>query len=216
MAKEFKEVRIQGVKELIRISEDGHELYYKGKKVHQSLIKTKQHRHGYHQVSIEGNRIYVHRIVAEAFVPNTHPVSYKMILHKDCDTSNNHYSNLEWGDRKKLLENRTRNGLQNAPQMPETYRGSSKISHEEALKIAKRLENGEYAKDICLEYNVSEMSIARIRKRYLKQPASIRYPSGVKKTAMRLLEKHQPHELVEITGIKYHTLYRWKKELVKD
>lgn len=212
---EFRKVKIQAVKEKISVREDGGEIIYKGKTIHQSLIKNKNKQKGYYQVSIEGERIYVHRIVAEAFVSNTHPVSYKMILHKDSNSQNNHYKNLEWGNGKGIIANRIRNGIQSSPQKPETYRGSSRISYQEALKISKRLEKGEFAKDICKEYNVSEMSIARIRKRYLKQAASIRYPAKIKETVLCLLEKHRPHELVAVTGIKYHTLYRWNKELSK-
>ena len=212
---QYRDIKIPSIKEKITVREDGKEIVYKGKSVHLSLIKNKHHRNGYHQVSIEGKRIYVHRLVAEAFVANTKPVSNKMILHKDCNSINNHYKNIEWGDRKKMIENRIKNGIQNFSSIRVTYPGSSKISHEEAVKIAQRLENGEFATNICREYNVSEMSIARIRKRYLKQSASKRYPSEVKETVLRLLEKHRPHELVEITGLNYNTLYRWEKEISK-
>lgn len=213
---QFRDIKIPSIKEKITVREDGKEIIYKGKSVHFSLIKNKNHRNGYHQVSIEGKKIYVHRLVAEAFVANTQPVSKKMILHKDCNSKNNHYKNIEWGDRKRMIENRIKNGIQDFSSKSSSYRGSSKISHEEAIKIAKRLENGEFASDICREFNVSDMSIARIRKRYLKESASKRYPSEVKEIVLRLLEKHRPHELVEITGLKYNTLYRWEKEISKS
>ncbi len=209
----FKTAKIPSISMDILVREDGKEIVYNGKKVHLSLIKNKNHSKGYHQVCIEGVRVYVHRLVAEAFVHNPSPLSYKMILHKDCNTLNNEYTNIEWGNHKKLIKNRIKNGIQNAPGFDSTYRGGSKISHEEALKIVERLKKGEYAKNICKEYGVSEMSIARIRKRYIKEPASIRYPKEVKETAMRLMQNHKPHELVGVTGIKYHTLYRWYKEL---
>ncbi len=209
----YKEVKIPFIKEKIVVREDGKEIVYKEKKpVHQSLVKNEHHRNGYYMVSIEGKRMYVHRLVAEAFVINRKPVSFKMVLHKDCNSLNNHYKNLEWGDRKKLIENRINNGVQDYSSTSGTYRGASKISHNEALNIAKRLENGEFAINICKEYNVSEMTIARIRKRYLKKPASKRYPAEVKETVLRLLIKHKPHELVDITGLKYCTLYRWAKK----
>jgi len=208
---QYREVKILSINEKITVREDGNEILYKGKNVHLSLVKSKSHRYGFYQISIEGKRVYVHKIVAEAFVPNTQPVSYKMILHKDWNTINNHYKNLEWGNRKKFNENRIKNGNQT---MSEAFRGSSKITYQEAINISKRLESGELAKNICIEYNVSEMSISRIRKRYLKNTASKRFPSEIKETVLRLLLKHRAHELVAITGLKYHTLYRWNKEIL--
>ena len=40
---------------------------------------------------------YIHRLVAEAFIPN--PYCYSEINHKDNDPSNNYVDNLEWCDR---------------------------------------------------------------------------------------------------------------------
>ena len=38
----------------------------------------------------------IHRLVAEAFVPNPHPDKYVAVNHKDRNTLNNHAHNLEW------------------------------------------------------------------------------------------------------------------------
>lgn len=53
---------------------------------------------GYHRVNLrkhgENTRFAVHRLVAEAFIPNPH--SYPQINHKDENPHNNHANNLEW------------------------------------------------------------------------------------------------------------------------
>ncbi len=51
-------------------------------------------RHGYKICTIDGKYKYVHRLVAEAFVPN--PFSYKIVNHLDNNGLNNNMDNLEW------------------------------------------------------------------------------------------------------------------------
>ena len=58
-------------------------------------------RDGYQRIRIYENRnkfktYHIHRLVAEAFLPN--PNNYPIINHKDFDRSNNNVNNLEWCD----------------------------------------------------------------------------------------------------------------------
>lgn len=53
---------------------------------------------GYRRVRLQGRTFKVHRLVAEAFVPNPYNLPY--VLHKDGDRENNHYTNLEWSSRQ--------------------------------------------------------------------------------------------------------------------
>ena len=52
---------------------------------------------------------YVHRLVAEAFIPN--PCGYPEVNHIDGDKSNNCAANLEWCDSKWNKQHAARNGL---------------------------------------------------------------------------------------------------------
>lgn len=62
-----------------------------------TILKPWNDRLGYKQVQIRGKSYIVHRLVAQAFLPN--PNNLKEVNHKDEDKSNNRADNLEWCDR---------------------------------------------------------------------------------------------------------------------
>lgn len=210
-----REINLKGIKGTVKVNEDGTEVIYNGKKLNQYHLKSNRHTKGYMCCSIEGRQFYIHRLVAEAFVNNSKPLTNKLVLHIDCNTMNNHHENLAWGNTKSLHQNRVEHNVPGAGVDAKKleYRGSSKISYEEALKIAERLDNGETARAICKEYDVSEMSIIRIRKRYCKNKvASPRYPKEIKNVVIQLNEKHSYRKISEITGIRYETVLKWCKK----
>ena len=53
---------------------------------------------GFLRVQIGGERLKIHRLVAQAFIPN--PMDLPCVLHKDGDKINNRYTNLEWSATK--------------------------------------------------------------------------------------------------------------------
>ena len=57
-------------------------------------LKNSQHGNGYLTVHINGQNKYVHRLVAETFIPN--PENKKEVNHIDGCRSNNSVDNLEW------------------------------------------------------------------------------------------------------------------------
>lgn len=50
----------------------------------------------------------LHRMVAEAFIPN--PDNLPEVNHKDCNRDNNTIGNLEWASRKSNMEHASHNG----------------------------------------------------------------------------------------------------------
>lgn len=82
---------------------------------------------GYMEVMINGTRHYIHRLVAQAFIPN--PNNYPEIDHIDTDRSNNVWTNLRWTDRK---------GNQNNPITKERLKVSNKRKMNNACREAAR------------------------------------------------------------------------------
>lgn len=68
---------------------------------------------GYYRVSLwrdnSGRNELVHRLVAEAFIPN--PLGKRTVNHKDGDKSNNSVENLEWMTGRENTRHASTNGL---------------------------------------------------------------------------------------------------------
>ena len=92
--------------------------------VHERILKSADNGKGYEHVLFyyKGRQMckYVHRLVAEAFLPN--PDNLSDVNHKDQNTSNNVLSNLEWlshfdnnnyGDRNERISKSLRLHYQN-------------------------------------------------------------------------------------------------------
>ena len=77
------------------------------------VIQINKRRCGYHEVNLYKNnnvkRFKVHRLVAQAFIPN--PQGKPQVNHIDGDKSNNRASNLEWATDKENKAHAWRNGL---------------------------------------------------------------------------------------------------------
>lgn len=86
---------VKGFEGLYKISESGQLFSVRSNK----FLAPKTDKDGYLEFCLCVNDIRTykraHRIVAEAFIPNSFPEKTQ-INHKDCCKSNNHYLNLEW------------------------------------------------------------------------------------------------------------------------
>jgi hypothetical protein len=79
------------------ISEDGNFYNSKGKQ-----LKTFHRCKGYLGVKLGKISYYVHRLIAEEFIPN--PDNLPQVNHIDKDRSNNSVNNLEWCTSQKNIE----------------------------------------------------------------------------------------------------------------
>lgn len=86
-------------------------LYYrkKTKTPNLQIRKINIGSHGYPVVSLDGNVYCIHRLLAEAFLPN--PDNLPCIDHKDRDKTNNIISNLHWVSySENLCNKKTKSG----------------------------------------------------------------------------------------------------------
>lgn len=122
-----------------------------------SLISNKYLRqyydkYGYLYVALNGVKHKVHRLVAEAFIPN--PENKPEVDHADRNRTNNHVSNLKWATPKENSNN------------PNT------ISHLKA--IGERYKT-EYGKKIRDKFGNEYISIIEASRQTGKSRSSIQY-----------------------------------------
>ena len=100
---------IAGYEELYEVSDQGRVKSLKFGK--EKILKPLKHPCGYLQVNLwkDGHikNTYVHRLVAEAFIPN--PSNLETVNHKDEVKTNNAANNLEWMSRADNNNYGTRN-----------------------------------------------------------------------------------------------------------
>lgn len=115
------------------------------------VLKPQPNGKGYLRVSISKKLVFVHRLVAEKYIPN--PDNLPQVNHKDGNKLNNSVENLEWVDNQ---ENRTHAVLTGLHLSGETVK-NAKLNWEKVEDIRNHPEIP--AKKFAEEYGVSERTI---------------------------------------------------------
>lgn len=89
------------------ITDDG-KIFRNGKELKPYILKKKG-KPTYKMISINNKKHYVHRVVAELYVPN--PDNKPQVNHIDGNKLNNHYTNLEWVTNSENRQHAIENGL---------------------------------------------------------------------------------------------------------
>lgn len=114
--------------------------------------------------------LFVHRLVAEAFIPNTN--NYREINHIDGNKTNNMINNLEWITRSKNVKHAYDTGLKQAWHkgkrgvLPNgSNKPQSKLTETDILKIIELYLNGGYTfHKLAYEFGVGKTIIGDIIK----------------------------------------------------
>lgn len=111
---------------------------------------------GYSKVYLDSKEDkFVHKIMAEAFMPNTE--NKQMVNHKDGDKSNYKLSNLKWTSFVENTKHAIDTGLFNPNGMGN---GRSKLTDKEVKEIYKSTDNTQILSE---KYKVSKTTIKDIR-----------------------------------------------------
>mgnify|MGYP003428123665 CR=1 FL=1 len=119
---------------------------------------------GYVRISLSKNRnvktTSIHRLVAEAFIPN--PENKPYVNHINCDKTNNVVTNLEWCTQLENIQHCIKNGIKNDF-------GENSKRHKLTFKDVEFIRNNYKARDkqfgarvLAKQFNVSEREIYRV------------------------------------------------------
>jgi hypothetical protein len=101
------------------------------------MIKTKitTRKDGYQVFTLNGKTKYLHRYLAEKYIPN--PENKSCVNHIDGNPSNNSIDNLEWVTRRENCEHARLNGLSELKSQ-----GIKSLTYEEYLEMIKLRDSG--------------------------------------------------------------------------
>lgn len=102
------------------------------------ILTQRANPNGYMIVTLDGEQLSVHRLVALHFIPN--PYQHPQVNHKDGDKTNNHEGNLEWCSAEFNAQHALITGLRKGFVHVDTRR-----------ELLQRVLNGESVSDLSQE-----------------------------------------------------------------
>lgn len=103
--------------------------------------------------------ISIHRLVAQAFVPN--PNNYSEVNHRNANKMDNHYLNLEWCTHLQNMQHAERNGLIKHPKGEKVV--TSILKKEDVIRIRDIYKTGGFTqREVGLLFGVEQRVISHI------------------------------------------------------
>lgn len=119
-------------------------------------LKPQKNGKGYYRVGIGKKLYFVHRLVAEKYIPN--PYNYPQVNHKDGNKLNNCVENLEWVTNKQNHDHALQKGLI----LTGENCSWSKLTKEQVDFIRKHTELN--SKELSKVFGISSSHIREIRR----------------------------------------------------
>ena|SRR5690554_2824929 len=123
------------------------------------ILQSHTLKNGYDAVSLgRGNKMYIHRIMATAFIPN--PENKPQVNHIDGNKVNNRISNLEWVTQKENSIHASNNGL--LPVGEDRY--NSVLTNTDVIKIKALLKQGRLThREIAKKFGITRRHVGCIK-----------------------------------------------------
>lgn len=103
-------------------------------KIQDKFLKPSLHTEGYLVVSIgKGNRMLVHRLIAQTFIPN--PENLPQVSHENNDKKDNRVENLKWCTNSYNTKKGYEDGLNPGVSLKGEANGACKLTEAEARRI---------------------------------------------------------------------------------
>ena len=110
----------------------------------------------------QATKSYIHRIVADHFLPNPDPKNYSTVGFKNKDGQDCRVENLYWTNQQELMQLRQ--------QQDRYYKGSehhaSRLTEKDVIEIRKMKADGFRNVDICKLYGIHNATLSAILKRH--------------------------------------------------
>lgn len=119
------------------------------------FVKPQPNNKGYGRVQLCGKFYFVHRLVAEKYIPN--PNGLPQVNHKDGDKMNNSVENLEWVSNQENRNHAVQNGLHTQGENCSW----SKLTKEDIQYIRNHREI--FQKDLAKMFDVARTTISAIQ-----------------------------------------------------
>ena len=157
----------------LTVNENGTEIIFQDKELTVNSYLRERDNFPIRNVCFNNKTQTVAKIVCETW--NGMREEMNQVIHrKDKNPENDHYTNLYWDKRGKVRTKRTKRS------------SLSKIKKEEIPTILKRINAGETLVNIAKSYNTSDMTIARIKNKFIVNPKL-----GLKQAVMHAKNKRK-------------------------